>query len=350
MINVFPQTKIYVACPAGAVTGGPELLHQLVHNLRATGINAYIFYHPVVEKPKPLAYEKYDAPYVFNIADEEDNVLIIPEIFPFINFLKSYKRVRKVIWWLSVNNFFSSYLISTWRGKFLYLIGRLSGINGEIIAERLSQRQKLKGFLNLKNIDLHMVQSFYAFNFLRASGVDEKKIVYLSDYLNDEFLIYNFEESGIQKENIVLYNPKKGFEFTKKIIEYGRDINFVPIINMSRREVIETMKKAKVYIDFGNHPGKDRMPREAAMLGCCVITGKRGSAAFFEDVPIKEEYKFEDKEENIPAIVSRIRECIENYEEKIKDFEDYRKWILYEKERFINDMKNIFVLQTERCC
>jgi len=31
---------------------------------------------------------------------------------------------------------------------------------------------------------------------------------------------------------------------------------------------------------------------EAAILGCRVIIGKRGSAAFHEDVSIPEEYKF----------------------------------------------------------
>jgi len=33
----------------------------------------------------------------------------------------------------------------------------------------------------------------------------------------------------------------------------------------------------QVYIDFGHHPGQDRLPREAVQCGCVVITGKRGS-------------------------------------------------------------------------
>lgn len=36
---------------------------------------------------------------------------------------------------------------------------------------------------------------------------------------------------------------------------------------------------------FRQPPGKDRMPREAAMPGCCVITGKRGAAANPFDIP-----------------------------------------------------------------
>jgi hypothetical protein len=107
--------------------------------------------------------------------------------------------------------------------------------------------------------------------------------------------------------------------------------------------VIKTLQKAKVYIDFGNHPGKDRIPREAAILGCCVITGKRGSAAFFEDVPIPDEYKFEDKEKNIPKIIDKIKDCLENYEKRYEDFDYYREVIKNEPQKFIEDLRKIFI-------
>jgi len=131
--------------------------------------------------------------------------------------------------------------------------------------------------------------------------------------------------------------------FTRKIIKFAKDITFVPIENMTREEVINLLKKSKVYIDFGNFPGPERIPKEAAILGCCVITGKRGSAAFFEDVPIPEEYKFEDKEENIPKIIEKIKDCFENFEERYKDFEYYRNVIKNEPQKFIEDLKKIFV-------
>jgi hypothetical protein len=112
---------------------------------------------------------------------------------------------------------------------------------------------------------------------------------------------------------------------------------------MTKEEIIKTLQRAKVYIDFGNHPGKDRIPREAAILGCCVITGKRGSAAFFEDVPIPDEYKFEDKEENIPKIIEKIKDCFRNFEERYKDFEYCREVIRNEPQKFVEDIKKIFV-------
>ena len=36
---------IYVAAPAGAPSGGPELAQQLVHVLRTLGANAQIYYY-----------------------------------------------------------------------------------------------------------------------------------------------------------------------------------------------------------------------------------------------------------------------------------------------------------------
>ena len=191
----------------------------------------------------------------------------------------------------------------------------------------------------LKDINLHLVQSKYAENHLRKLGIIN--IDYLSDYLNTNFLLQDFDID--KKENIVLYNPSKGYYFTYKIIKNAPNLKFIPIKNLSRNEVIELLKKSKVYIDFGNHPGKDRLPREAAILGCCVITGKRGSAAFFEDVPIPYEYKFEDRIENIPKIIKKIEECLEKYEEKYKDFDYYRSVIKNEPKKFEEDLKKIFI-------
>jgi len=140
-----------------------------------------------------------------------------------------------------------------------------------------------------------------------------------------------------------LYNPKKGFEFTKELINYSNDLKWIPIQNMTTQEVHELLKESKVYIDFGNHPGKDRFPREAAISGCCIITGKKGSAAYYDDVPIADCYKFDDSNENIPHIVNKIKECMEKYDTKIYDFSYYREFILNEYEIFEKDVQELFI-------
>jgi glycosyltransferase involved in cell wall biosynthesis len=111
---------------------------------------------------------------------------------------------------------------------------------------------------------------------------------------------------------------------------------------MTPAQVGEHLRMAKVYIDFGNHPGKDRIPREAALSGCCVITGRNGSAAYQKDVPIPENYKFYDGIKQADEIIEMIRSIFNNYEKVNIDFDSYRTIIRKEKETFTKDVKNIF--------
>jgi hypothetical protein len=340
MNEIYKNTKIFVACPANVSTGGPELLHQLAYHLRKDlSIDAYMYYYNFddgkFKNPVHREYEKYDNPFVTKLNELEDNkknIIIVPEIQEGINLLQHFKNIRKGVWFLSVDNYYLSKVYE----KILFLdFNKLDLLSNKI--EKLAIKFPYEKDPLLKLADFYLFQSYYAIDHFK--NLEHK--YYLSDYLNKDFL--KIETDLSNKEDIVAFNPKKGYNFTKKIIESNKDIKFIPLINMSREEVIETLQKAKVYIDFGNHPGKDRLPREAAVLGCCVITGTRGSAAFFEDVPIPNEYKFEDKEKNIPKIVDKIKDCFENYEERYKDFEHYREVIKNEPQRFIEDLKKIFV-------
>lgn len=354
MIEIYSKTKVYIASPARFATGGPELLHQLAYNLRNhLNIDAYIYYYPAnIEDPVHPEYKMYNVPFVREIEDDFNNLLIVPESMPAIKLLQSYKNIRKVIWWLSIDNFYLGVILGSKR-KFFFrrainkifktFFDKIIFDISELVSRNLNSVTLPRKILNnIKSVDFHLVQSYYALNHLKVKiGISDDKIYYLSDYLNIKFL--EAKNDLNKKENIVTFNPKKGISFTKKIIKNSENIMFVPLINMTRDEVIQTLQKAKVYIDFGNHPGKDRIPREAAILGCCVITGKRGSAAFYEDVPIPDEYKFEDKEESIPKIINKIKDCFDNYEERYKDFEYYRQIIRQEPEKFISDMKKIFV-------
>jgi len=358
-VYVYPDTKIYVACPANTATGGPELLHQLVYHLRKNlNINAYMYYFNFYDIrfncPIHPEYRKYENPYITKlneIKEDEKNIFIVPEIQQAINLLKNFKNIRKGIWFLSVDNYYLSRLTK----KYYFiprlitrLINKISKflINKPLLEFDITSQKDLIELINkydykkdpiLNLSNFYMFQSYYAFD--HFNKLNPK--YYLSDYLNEAFL--KIQTYLSKKENIVVYNPKKGISFTKKIIENERDIKFVPLVNMTRDEVIKTLQKAKVYIDFGNHPGKDRIPREGATLGCCVITGKRGSAAFFEDVPIPDDYKFDDREENIPKIIDKIKDCFEKFNERYKDFDYYRQVIKNEPQKFIEDLRKIFV-------
>lgn len=341
MININKIDKIYIACPAAVATGGPELLQQLCFCLREKlKINSFIYYYGNQKdliNPIHESYKIYDNPYVSAIEDKETNILIVPEVVNAQTILSNYSKITKICWWLSVDNFYYSFRFVKFIRKIKekLSIKTINHFNGWYFV-RLLRNSPAFVFSNF-----HMVQSVYAKNHLLSLGIDNNRIFYLSDYLNYDFLKTKVDLA--KKNNFVAYNPKKGLSFTSKLIKSNPDITFIPLVNMNRGEVLENLSKAKVYIDFGNHPGKDRIPREAAILYCCVITNKQGSANFFEDVSIPEEYKFDDNNiENFSNIGEKIRECFRDYDKKINDFHCYREKIKKEPMVFLDNLKEIF--------
>ncbi len=334
------KNKLYIACPTKVATGGPELLHQLCFSLRRKmKRNAFMYYYGSKDNlinPVHENYKIYQNPYTQTIEDKAENILIVPEVMSGQSLLNNYSNIVKICWWLSVDNFYFS----------LPFISLIIKIKKKIIRSKTNSFPKLfSKLLSRKSpgatqCKYHMVQSAYAKNYLLSMGIDNNKILFLSDYLNDAF--FKIKIDLTKKQNIVTYNPKKGNNFTNKIIKANPDIKFIPLINMSPGEVLETLSKSKLYIDFGNHPGKDRIPREAATLFCCVITNKEGSAALFEDVSIPQKYKFSNQNYEIANISKTIEDCLFNYKEKINDFADYRKKIKKEPDKFLDDLKNIF--------
>ena len=62
------------------------------------------------------------------------------------------------------------------------------------------------------------------------------------------------------------------------------------------------MNKTKIYIDFGYHPEKDKMPREVVLNNNC-ITNYKGSAKNKYDIPISKKFKFEQKYNDIKKLI-----------------------------------------------
>ena len=178
-------------------------------------------------------------------------------------------------------------------------------------------------------------------NFLLNNHFDA--MLPLKDFLNDE--IVNHGPLPL-KEKIVLYNPKKGLKFTERLMRHSSHLRWVPLQDMKRDELVDTLRKSMLYVDFGHHPGQDRLPREAAISGCCVVTGLEGSAKFFEDVPIESFYKIDQRpKKNIEIILQRIEMILEHYDEHISAFKFYRETIAGGKDEFCRQVGHIFSIQ-----
>ncbi|WP_088188405.1 hypothetical protein [Desulfosporosinus sp. FKA] len=331
MFKIENTTIVYVACPTYNKTGGTELAHQLVYELKQQGVDARITYYDYNGGEKVInpAFRIYVDSFeeLKNVIDSEKNIFITPEIK--ISLLAKYNHIQKCVWWMSVDNFV--------KNNGLRNAVNFYGLNKAVkllINKRISLIEK-------KIVDhvVHFYQSEYARQFLLSHGVT--KSYRLSDYINQSYLTDDDSDNAIEREGNVLYNPKKGIEFTNKLMVQSPNFNWIPIQNMTTDEVRELLRRSKVYIDFGNHPGKDRFPREAAISGCCVITGKRGSSAYYQDIPISDEFKFDDSDVNVKPIVEKIRECLMNYDEEFKKFEEYRHLIRGEYELFKKDVATI---------
>lgn len=338
-MNIIKRNKVYVLTAPFYKTGGTELCHQLVYAINNLGGEAKILYKNTSDgNYLNPSFQKYVSDYDVlsnDVFENFDGIVVIPESETL--FIPKFKKAKIYLWWMSVDNYFKYQNI-----KYIYEEKKLL----RTIKYLFTGYQIKKKYLPLNqmtNVKLHLAQSKYAVNFLNSNGI--YNVRYLSDFINEDYINNAKQVKNSNKENVVLYNPSKGILFTKKIIKMNPNLKFIPLQNMTNEEMSEAMSKAKIYIDFGAHPGKDRMPREAALMGCCIVTGKRGSAAF-DDVSIPERYKIQDKNRNLKKISNRIIEILSNYNEANNDFSYYREIIENEKKIFYEDVKDIFIKDT----
>ncbi len=327
--------------PFGADRGGAESLYQLVYFLKKLNNNVEIvftlnwrsfFSKKEIKIPKTMLKYCDGVPIKSFLEDKENNSIIVPEIFT--SYLRDIRYSKTHIYWLSVNNYFIAK--KKFNENLKWLIRNKFNI-GKIIHPHFKQPLNLQE-INQSKVN-HFAQSIYAETFIKTTF--GKKPIPIFDYIDD---IPEFDKSFFNldlRDKSIAYNPTKGYEITKKIIEKFRSqYNFIPIKNMNYIEVRKLLKKCFLYIDFGEHPGRDRIPRESILCGCCVITGHRGSAAFY-DVPIDKKFKlFEDE-----TLLENFRKLIFILEDKVDCSEfflnAYNK-IIKDKENLINNVKVYF--------
>ena len=349
------KTKIYILAPANTYTGGPECLHQLAFYInKIFKVQTFMYYLPNdTRQPTHKNFKHYKTCYATLIEDQKDNILIMPEHFMYLKFGLKYSNIQKVIWWLSIDNYFGF--------KFHYqnkkIIRSIIKIPFNLINtfNKLTNfyfgiftyHDYLKVFYKLINLNqqkeikqalFHLVQSYYAYDFLRDKM---KNLYFLYDFQNKKLL--ESSKKTKKKQNIICYSHKSS-EFIK-LLKKSSNIKFIELKGFSSEEIIKIFNKTKVYIDFGYHPGKDKMPREAVLFNNCIITNFKGSAKNKFDIPITNKYKFKLKYNEIDKINFIIKKLFNNYNKEIKKFNKYKKKVLNEEQVFKKQLLNIFSLK-----
>ncbi len=341
--------RIYVFCPNDFVTGGPEALHQIVFYLNEIGYDAQIVYFAFTEKhifAIPEAYKSYVSCFITEkeYVDDYGNIAILPENA--VNKLKYVKKSKALIWWLSVDNNRnrSSFF---WKMFFFVTLPARVVKNWDYYKKRFAEsiektlQMKLYDFkAEPQNVE-HICASHYAYDFV--SKKTKHKTNLCIEPISKIFLEKYNESKGkmdsMERKDIILYNPRKSGAFVEKLAKCAPDLNFFPLKGMSQEELIETYKISKLYIDFGPFPGAERIPKEAALFGCCVITGRNGASNYYSDVPIPDEYKFADYEGQVDQIIEKMRDILMNYETKKSDFDAYRNTVLALEQNFMRSLK-----------
>ncbi len=311
--------KYYILSP-WAETGGPEALHQLCSTLNELGENAFIYYYgndysQIHKNEFLLKYSEYTlkSSDISNFSDlnKKGNVIIVPEVFP-VRLIENFDNSKVVFWRLSI---------------FTH-----------------GQELNLPAFQKV----YHGCQCDTQFKILKDSKLfDRNKYFMLSDYVNQ---IYITKEKKLVKDRKkqVLYNPRKGIKHTQLIINFlsEKSVKFIPITGMSNDQIKNIILDSKVYIDFGDHPGKDRMPRECASGGCVVITGTQRCGANKKDIPIEEKFEYWETNDryNYQEIGEFILEVLDDYQTYFENQKQYRNVIRKEKKTFIKEIQNMISL------
>lgn len=304
--------NVLMMCPAHVVTGGVESIHKFAYELsKVKNMDVKIFYVNIKSgNPQPPEYAEYGVDFVTKFPDGYKDVIIFPEIWANSVNNATYKNCIKVIHWLGVDAYYWNTPVKE-HGRFL------------------EQKDTI-----------HLTQTEYATNHLIEHGVGKNKIYHVSDVLNEIFY-EDYEE--IPRNDIILFNPAKMTDFQRVLMNRAKGVGiaFKPLEHLTREQMVQTMREAKLYIDFGVFPGKERVPREAALSGCCVITSRLGCAKYYEDVSLKDKWKFETEPNNIGNILNTMLYILRHYDECKSEFNSYRNALKMDRENLPKECKKI---------
>lgn len=270
---------VTLLCPA-VVTGGPQALHQLAHAFNRLGLPTRIAYYGTTariaragdamvcvapsENPCLVAYDKYCPVPSEGFPLAPDHLVVLPEVRAAE--YQAFAPASVAVWWLSVDNAFHE-------------------------TNRLRQEKVRCTFFAERTLR-HWAPTFYAREFLRRQGIDD--VAMLSDFADEQFTTWRPDGPG--SDLVVAHNPRKGGSLAHAFFLRHPELKAWPITGLTRREVWEAFRRARVYVDFGHFPGREFMPREAAAAGAIIFVRNRGAAQFYDDYPLAQAYRYADAE------------------------------------------------------
>lgn len=307
--------KIIIICPSNVRTGGPEALHQLSDSLIGFGIQTLMWYmvdsdQQMLEKFKGdkskafsvsigkrtqehADYDKYRVNTAEELIVDDKTIIVLPEAY--LEWANYFPGRVIVIWWLSFDNSLRSL------------------VNSKLNFNALRQ-----------NHFIHAYQSDYAKGILNALGLPN--LYKLTDFTPVPF------EKHITKNKIAL-NAGGKVIFNTEIISknitdaLGIEVNLIK--GLTRGEVYKLLCDSYCYIDLGNFPGKDRMPREAVLFDCIPIVLDVAGA---KEYLLPEILKINLSE--IDTLSSTVKTVVSNHEAYLEMIQPFISSVLVEESDF----------------
>jgi len=358
-----PQPKFYVAAPIGDRTGGPEALALLVDSMRKKGVEAYLI--PLRNfrgRDQHPEYAKFDAPVLQEMPDHPDAHLVIGEVSPIESRKELNRTADSHIWmlWLSVNNSpipTARYYKGTETAGSMFPAGSESVVPADLWPYddkeidlgswrnwREARKRKGESIAQLPAVGVEAVSIRYAESLMKRNINFGTQSHYGQGFLRstfdrDSFILTDYPQPAAsvdapRERNVVSYNGYKGQWKIDDLRRRLPEVDFVPIEKMSFDQVRETLARSSIYVEIGNLPGRDRLPREAANLGTPTILLSRGSGYCWADFPLGERYRFAYTEDWADHMAPVIAETLADTSEINATQADFRAWVAGEPERY----------------
>lgn len=339
MSTKLKYSEIYIL-DIGAYSGGGEALHQLGCDLIDLG---YIVHIVQIDSQKCIPPRKFDQYYqhgldkvlLNSVIDTQENLLIVPESAT--DFLFRYKKISKVIWWLSFN-FYDGQFFWNSAEKFPQVILRDNRVRIQHIQRVVRNLFAYHHYRYPLELAKNLSGSYYAEEQLKNLNIQSTRLFHSIgiDFLNAGT---SFDSSAPRK-NWVLYNPRKKSALMRQLLKRN-SFEYIPIQGYSPSGMISLFRSSKVYIDFGLFPGPERLPKETVFNGVNILVGRR-NAACTDDVLIPDSYKC-DIDLPLSEIELTIGNMLNNYESQLHDFDAFRTAILDMTEKYKQQINEIFV-------
>lgn len=356
--------RVYVASPLGQRTGGPEALTLLVHSFRQRGIEAYLI--PMRNfrgRSNHPEYSSYDVEIAERIADPTKDHFVLTEVSPIENRRELSQIPDEHIWmlWLSVN--FSPipearYYAATQADCSFFPPGidrelpdlwpyddepittgalrtvrearrRTSATGGRRLPAIAIEAASIEYARRVSRRDINLgTQSYYGQSFVRRHV--NRDAFLLTDYPRPMPDVNDVK----RRSNVVAYNGAKGQWKIHELQVLLPDVEFLPIQGMSFEDVCRALASASLYVEIGHLPGRDRLPREAALLGTPTVLLARGAGFCWQDFPLGVDYRIPYTVDWAGHMAPVIQEAIEDPATIRQAQEPFYEWVAGEPDRY----------------